>query len=59
MSQDYDVGFGRTPKLTRWKKGQSGRRARREARRAATTAEILDKLLLAPVDTPRTATGDV
>jgi hypothetical protein len=50
MSHDYEVGFGRTPKRTRWKKGQSGNRGRRKVRRAATTAKIIDKLLLAPVD---------
>jgi Family of unknown function (DUF5681) len=49
MSGDYEVGFGRPPKRTQWKKGQSGKR-RRKARRAATTAEIIDKLLIAPID---------
>jgi hypothetical protein len=49
MSDDNEVGFRRPPKRTRWKKGQSGNR-RRKARRAGTTAEIIDKLLLAPVD---------
>jgi hypothetical protein len=50
MSGDYEVGFGRPPKRTRWKKGQSGNRGRRKARRAATTAEIIDKLLLGPIN---------
>jgi hypothetical protein len=50
MSGDYEVGFGRPPKRTRWKKGQSGNRRRRKVRRAATTVEIIDQLLLSPVD---------
>jgi len=50
MSSGYEVGFGRPPKRTRWKKGQSGNRGRRKVRRAATTAEIIDKLLLSPID---------
>jgi hypothetical protein len=50
MTGDYEVGFGRPPRRTRWKKGQSGNRGRQKARRPATTAEIIDKLLLAPVD---------
>jgi Family of unknown function (DUF5681) len=50
MSSDYEVGFGRPPKRTRWKKGQSGNRGRRKARRAATTSEMIDKLLLSPID---------
>jgi Family of unknown function (DUF5681) len=50
MSGDNDVGYRRPPKGTRWKKGQSGNPARRGARRVATTLEIFDKLLLAPID---------
>jgi hypothetical protein len=50
MSGDYEIGFRRPPKNTRWKKGQSGNSGRRQTRRAATTAEILGKLLLAPID---------
>jgi Family of unknown function (DUF5681) len=50
MSGDYEVGFCRPPRRTRWKKGQSGSLGRKKARRAATTAEILEKLLLAPIN---------
>jgi Family of unknown function (DUF5681) len=50
MSGDYEVGFGRPPKRTRWKKGQSGNRGRRKARRASTTTEMIDKLLLSPIE---------
>jgi hypothetical protein len=50
MSGDHEVGFRRPPKRTRWEKGQSGNPGRRKTRRATTTAEILEKLLLAPID---------
>jgi Family of unknown function (DUF5681) len=50
MSEDDDVGYGCPPRRTRWKKGQSGNLGRRRARRTATTAEIIDKLLLAPIE---------
>jgi Family of unknown function (DUF5681) len=50
MSGDYEVGFCRPPQRTQWKKGQSGHPGRRKIRRAATTAEIIDKLLLAPIN---------
>jgi hypothetical protein len=49
MSADYEVGYGRPPKRTRWTKGHTGNPRRRRARRAPTTAEIIDELLLAPV----------
>jgi hypothetical protein len=50
MSGEYEIGLGRPPKRTQWKKGQSGHGRRRKARRAATTAEIIDKMLLALID---------
>ncbi len=50
MTGDDEVGYGRPPKRTRWQKGQSGNPGRRRARRVATTSEIIDKLLLAPID---------
>jgi hypothetical protein len=49
MSDDYEIGSGRPPKRSQWKKGQSGNRGRRKARRVATTDEIINTLLLAPV----------
>jgi hypothetical protein len=49
MSGEYEIGFGRPPKRTQWKKGESGN-GHRKARRAATTAEIIDKMLLAPIE---------
>jgi hypothetical protein len=50
MSDDYEVGFGRPPKWTRWKKGQSGNPERRRPRRTPTTSEIVEKLLFASID---------
>jgi hypothetical protein len=50
MSGDNEVGLGRPPRRIRWKKHESGKGGRRSARRVATTAEIIDKLLRAPVD---------
>jgi hypothetical protein len=50
MSGDYKVGFGRPPERTRWKKGQSGNLGRRKTRRASTTTEMIDRLLLSPID---------
>jgi Family of unknown function (DUF5681) len=61
MSADDEVGFARPPKRGRSKKGHSGNPGRRKARRSATTLEIVDKLLLAPIEItengrPRTVT---
>jgi hypothetical protein len=50
MSGEDEVGFSRPPKRTRWKKGQSGNRGRRKPRRAPTSAEIIDRLLLTQID---------
>jgi hypothetical protein len=57
MSGDDEDGRGRGPKRTQWKKGQSGNRERGKQRRAATTTEIIDKLLLAPIDITENGTA--
>ena len=44
--KDYEVGYKRPPKETRWKKGQSGNSARRRATRKASALESIEKLLL-------------
>ena len=49
MSDDYEVGYKRPPKRTRWKKGESGNRNRRRSRRPLRLIEVIDKLLLTPV----------
>jgi hypothetical protein len=45
----YEVGYGRPPKETRWKKGQSGN-AGPKKRKLASTMEIIDRLLAEPVE---------
>jgi len=48
-SNEYKVGYGRPPLQTRWKKGQSGNPRKRPRQRQESIAEIVDRLLLAPV----------
>jgi hypothetical protein len=53
MSSDGDddeIGYGKPPKHTRWKDGQSGNPERRYPTRVETTVELIDKLLLKPVE---------
>jgi len=45
-----DVGYKRPPKASRWKKGQTGNPKRKLPRHPKSVLEILDGLLLAPVD---------
>jgi len=49
-SKDYEVGYKRPPKHTRWKKGQCGNRDRRYSARRPSALELLDKLLLRPIE---------
>jgi hypothetical protein len=48
-SKDYEIGHGRPPKATQWKKGQSANRGGLSSRRSIGVAETIDKLLLTPV----------
>jgi hypothetical protein len=48
--KDDQVGYKRPPKATRWKKGQTGNPNRKYPRHPKPVLEILDALLLAPVD---------
>jgi hypothetical protein len=53
MSSDGDddkTGYGKPPKHTRWKDGESGNKQRRYPKRLETTVELIDKLLLKPVE---------
>jgi hypothetical protein len=53
MSSDGDedrTGYGKPPKHTRWKDGESGNPERRYPKRVETTVELIDRLLLKPVD---------
>jgi hypothetical protein len=48
-SKDYEIGHGRPPKATQWKKGQSANPGELSSRRSVDVAETIDKLLLTPV----------
>jgi hypothetical protein len=53
MSSDGDedrTGYGNPPKHTRWKDGESGNPERRYPKRVETAVELIDKLLLKPVE---------
>jgi hypothetical protein len=54
VSDDYEVGYKRPPKRTRWKKGESGNRNGRRSRRPLRLIEVIDKLLLTPVTVTET-----
>lgn len=47
--KDYEIGYGRPPKATRWKTGQSPNPGGRSSRRSVDDAETINKLLLMPV----------
>ena len=46
----YKVGYGRPPKETRWKKGQSGNAGPKKRKSAVATVKIIDRLFRKPVD---------
>ena len=48
-SKDYEIGRGRPPRATQWKKGKSANRGGLSSRRSVDVAETIDKLLLTPV----------
>jgi hypothetical protein len=48
-TKDYEIGHGRPPKATQWKKGQSPNPGGLSSRRPVDFAETIDKLLLTPV----------
>jgi Family of unknown function (DUF5681) len=48
---DYEVGYGRPPKETRWKKGQSGNAGLKKRRPASVgTVEIINRLFGKPIE---------
>jgi hypothetical protein len=47
--KDYEIGRGRPPKATQWKKGQSPNPGGQSSHRSIDAAETIDKLLLMPV----------
>jgi hypothetical protein len=52
-SKDYEIGHGRPPKATQWKKGQSANPGGRSSPRPTGLLEMIDKLLLTPVKITR------
>jgi hypothetical protein len=50
QQDDDDVGYGRPPKRSRWKKGQSGNPRRQYPARSKSTVEMIDKFFLKPVE---------
>ncbi len=60
MSDDYDVGYGKPPKHTRWQKGQSGNpQGRPKASRGLKTdlhAELVSRMTIQISGKPITAT---
>jgi hypothetical protein len=49
-SKDYEVGYQRPPKHSRWKKGQYGNPDRKYPNRRPSVLEFIDKLLLRPIE---------
>jgi len=47
--KDYEIGRGRPPKATEWKKGQSANPGGRSSPRSISLLEMIDKLLSMPV----------
>ena len=52
-SKDYEIGYGRPPKATQWKKGQSANRGGRSSARQIGFLEMIDNLLLTSVKITR------
>jgi hypothetical protein len=51
VSTGYGVGYGRPPRETRWKKGQSGNAGPKKRKPASVaTLEIIDRLFAEPVE---------
>jgi len=53
---DDEVGYGRTPRRTRFRKGESGNRGRRYQKRREGRLEMMMRLLLRPI--PITVSGE-
>jgi hypothetical protein len=49
-SDDDEIGYGRAPKRTRFRKGESRNRNRRYRKRSEGRAEMMTRILLKPVD---------
>ena len=47
---DYEVGYKRPPKWTRWRKGQSGNAGRKRKAASVDTVEIIDRMFAEQID---------
>jgi hypothetical protein len=47
---DDETGYGKPPKHTRWRDGQSGNPKRQYPKQVGSTVELIDKLLLKPIE---------
>ena len=52
-SKDYEIGHGRPPKATQWKKGQSANPGGRSTPPSISLLEMIDKLLLTSIKITR------
>src|SRR5580693_7624161 len=52
-TKDYEIGYGRPPKATQWKKGQSANPSGRSSPRPTGLLEMIDKLLFVSVKITR------
>ena len=48
--KNFEVGYGRPPKKTRWRKGQSGNPSRIRASKAKPVVELIDQFFAAEVN---------
>jgi hypothetical protein len=53
FGKGYEIGRGRPPKATQWKKGKSANPGGRSSARPTGLLEMIDKLLLTPVKITR------
>jgi hypothetical protein len=51
--KDYEIGRGRPPKATQWKKGKSANPGGRSSPRSFSTLDMIDRLLLTSVKITR------
>jgi hypothetical protein len=50
MSKEYEVGYGKPPEHSKWKKGQCGNPKRVRKRRVKLVAELVDEFLASEVE---------
>jgi hypothetical protein len=53
----YELGYGRPPQETRWKRGQSGNAGPKKRKPSVATVEIIDRLFSEPVEIVENGVG--